>query len=78
MYAMFSFTKYFLCNQGYTQQGVGAVWLQLLRIRFKKKTDFVDTLILNVVRDLPFCRNQLLNSAEDTVFYNFETQGKTP
>jgi hypothetical protein len=30
-----------------------------------KNTDFVDTIISNVLRDLPFSRNQPLKSADD-------------
>jgi hypothetical protein len=33
-----------------------------------KKTDFVDTMISNVLRDLPFSRNKPLKSTDDLEF----------
>jgi hypothetical protein len=56
-------------DKGHPQGGRGGAGLQPVpnpqKLKLKKKTDFVDIMISEVLRDLPFCRNQPLKSADD-------------
>jgi hypothetical protein len=55
------------CNQGRTQGEGGCLAPtpnQTPQHRNLKNTDFVDKIILNILRDLPFRRNQPLESAD--------------
>jgi hypothetical protein len=51
--------------QGSTQEGGGLPGCSPLPIQIKKNMDFVDAMILNVLHDLPFGCNQLLQLADD-------------
>jgi hypothetical protein len=55
-----------MCKQGHTQGGLPACSLPTSpKFEIKKKTGFVDIMISKVLRDFPFSRNPLLNSADD-------------
>jgi hypothetical protein len=62
-------TKY-LPQQGLTQaEGKGSCWAAATPpppiLNEKKNADFIDTTLSNVLRDLPFSRNQPQKSSDD-------------
>jgi hypothetical protein len=57
------FSVFFRFYQARRQRGAAGLYSP--HITLLKTTDFVDTMITNVLRDLPFSRNQPLKSADD-------------